>query len=368
MKQQTSAITETFCKGRTMTDFSGKTIFVGIDVHKKDWQIGVFYSGIVLGNFRITGNIDDLISFFYRRYPGATVRCVYESCAWGFTLQRQLVAAGIDCIVVHAADVPGSDKEKKNKTDKVDAVRLARHHAAGLLKGIHVPDEQLQKERNLIRLRKRILGDLNRSKNRLKSLLKFEGICIPKEYDTTSWSNNFIKWIEQTIATDPLLKNVVELLLQEIKTQRELLQKAEKKLRELMNTERYKDDMRALRTVPGIGPIVSTLFLLEVGDVSRFKTFDELNSFIGFYPGSSSSGEKEYNTGLSTRKHNQLRSLLVEAAWIAIKKDPALLDSYQQLTKRMKGNHAIIRVARKLLRRMRTVLLNRQDYQIGIVK
>ena len=368
MKQQTSATTETPDKGRTMVDFSGKTLFIGIDVHKKDWQIGVFYYGIVLGNFRITGNIDELIKFLRRRYPGAILKCVYECCAWGFNLQRQLVANGIDCIVVHAADVPGSDKEKKNKTDKVDAVRLARHHAAGLLQAIHVPDEQLQKERNLIRWRKRILSDLNRSKNRLKSLLKFEGICIPKQYDSTSWSNNFIKWVEQTAATEPLLNDVVALMLEEIKMQRQLLLKAEKKLRILMKSEKYKTHIKALNSIPGVGPIVSTVFLLEVGDVRRFKTFDALNSFVGFYPGSSSSGEKEYDTGLSKRKHNQLRSLLVEAAWIAIKKDPALLDSYQQLTKRMKGNHAVIRIARKLLRRMRTVLLNGQDYQTGVVK
>jgi transposase len=368
MKQQTSATTETLNKGRTMVDFSGKTIFVGIDVHKKDWQVGAFYSGIVLGNFRITGSIDELIKFLQSRYAGAILKCVYECCAWGFNLQRQLVANGIDCIVVHAADVPGSDKEKKNKTDKVDAVRLARHHAAGLLQAIHVPDEQIQKERNLIRWRKRVLGDLNRSKNRLKSLLKFEGINIPKQYDSTAWSNNFIKWVEQTAATDPLLNNVIELMLEEIKMQRQLLSKAEKKLRALMKTEKYKNRIKILTTIPGIGPIVSALFLLEIGDVRRFRTFDALNSFIGFYPGSSSSGEREYDTGLSKRKHNQLRSMLIESAWIAIKKDPALLDCYQQLIKRMKGNYAIIRIARKLLRRMRTVLLNEQDYQIAIVK
>lgn len=94
--------------------------------------------------------------------------------------------------MVHAGDVPGSDKEKKNKTDKVDAVRLTRHYAAGLLEAIYVPDEELQKERNLIRFRKKLIGDLNRSKNRVKSLLKFQGIIIPENMDNPNWSNNFI--------------------------------------------------------------------------------------------------------------------------------------------------------------------------------
>lgn len=131
---------------------------------KKTGRRVQFHAGLVLGNHRISGNSGELINFLKTRYKGATLKCVYESCAWGFNLQRQLTAADIECIVVHAGDVAGSDKEKKNKTDKVDAVRLARHHAAGLLKAIYVPDEELQKERNLVRFRKKLVGDLTEAK------------------------------------------------------------------------------------------------------------------------------------------------------------------------------------------------------------
>lgn len=293
---------------------------------------------------------------------------MYESCAWGFNLQRQLTAAGIECIVVHAGDVPGSDKEKKNKTDKVDAVRLARHHAAGLLKAIDVPDEELQKERNLMRFRKKLVGDLTRSKNRLKSLLKFQGIDIPANMDNSHWSQNFIKWIEEQAAKDRLLHDTVELMLEQVKLQRQLLLKAERKLRALMSSEKYAAKAKLLRSVVGIGPKVSTLFLLEVGDIRGFKGFDTLNNLIGFYPGSNSSGEKDIDTGISKRRHRELRTMLVEAAWQAVRQDPAMLEAYEQLTKKMKGNEAIIRIARKLLRRMRAVLISGVEYQKGVVK
>ena len=79
MKQQTSATTETSGEGRAMIDFTGKTIFIGIDVHKKDWQVGQFYGGLVLGNHRITGSSVELINFFNKRYAGASLKCVYES-------------------------------------------------------------------------------------------------------------------------------------------------------------------------------------------------------------------------------------------------------------------------------------------------
>jgi transposase len=202
----------------------------------------------------------------------------------------------------------------------------------------------------------------------LKSLLKFQGIDIPQHMDNPHWSKNFINWVEEQAAKDPLLQNTVELMLEEVKMQRQLLLKTERKLRQLMKSDKYKAKAKLLTSIPGIGPTLSTLFLLEAGDIKRFRGFDALNNFIGFYPGSNSSGDKDIDTGISKRRHNQLRTMLVEAAWQAIRKDPALLDAYEQLTKRMKGNEAIIRIARKLLRRMRAVLISGKEYEKGVVK
>src|SRR5688500_11199515 len=139
MKQQTSAATETRLKGRNIIDFTGKTLYVGIDIHKNDWQVATVHQEICLGNHRMAANSKTLIEHLRSRYPGATLKCVYESSAWGFTLQRQLTAAGIDCIVVNAADVSTNDKERKRKTDKVDALKLARKHASHDLRAIHIP-------------------------------------------------------------------------------------------------------------------------------------------------------------------------------------------------------------------------------------
>jgi hypothetical protein len=96
MKQQTSAATETKIKGRNIIDFTGKTIYVGIDVHEKDYQVAKVFDGICLGNHRMAANHQMLIDHLNSRYPGATFKCVYESCAWGFTLQRALSSAGIE--------------------------------------------------------------------------------------------------------------------------------------------------------------------------------------------------------------------------------------------------------------------------------
>lgn len=131
-----------------------------------------------------------------------------------------------------------------------------------------------------------------------------------------------------------------------------------------MRSEKYKKQSELLVSVPGVGSIVSALFLLEIGNVSRFGSFDQLNDFVGFCPDTHSSGETERNRGITTRRHKQLRTALIEAAW---ETDPALLETYLKLTKRMSGQKAIVRIARKLLRRMRAVLISGIPYQKGIL-
>jgi transposase len=365
MKQQTSAASETQTKGRNIIDYSGKTICVGIDVHQKDYQVAKVYNGICLGNHRMAASAEGLIEHLRNHYPGAEFKCVYESCAWGFNLQRKLVAAAIDCIVVHAADVSTTDKERKRKTDPVDALKLARDLESRDLKGIDVPDETLQKSRNLMRYRARVVGDINRSKNRLKSLLKFQGIDLPAPYAKNNWSNNFLKWVEEQGSKDEP-DDTLLLMLEQIRLLREHLLKVEKKLRALRKGK-YAEKAKLVTSVAGIGPATAMLFLLEIGDINRFRGFDRLNSFVGFCPDKNSSGETDRDRGITSRRHKKLRTALIESAWAAIRIDPALMDSYQALTKRMKGTFAIIHIARKLLRRLRTVLLTGVEYQKGMV-
>lgn len=176
-----------------------------------------------------------------------------------------------------------------------------------------------------------------------------------------------MEWIEQQAMSDDLLQDTLLFMLEDIKLHRNLLLKIERKLREMMRSDKFSVQTKLATSVPGIGPITAAQFLLEIGDVRRFETFDKLNNYIGFYPGSHDSGNTEKSTGITPRRHNHLRSAFVEAAWVAIRTDPAMREAYGNLINRMEGKKAIIRIARKLLRRLRTVLLTEIEYQKGIV-
>lgn len=366
-KQQSSAQTRNpAIKVQNLIDFTGRKLYIGIDVHKQRWQVAVYYDGLILSNTSIEGTSAALVQHLRKRYGEAHFTCVYESGPFGFSLCRSLWAAGMECIVVNPADIPNTNKESRSKSDPVDARKLALHLAAGLLHPIYVPSEKLQKQRSLIRFRKKLWGDLVRAKNRLKGELLFQGIVIPKQYDKAHWSHNFLHWVEKQAMTENDLRDTLLLMLEEVRLLRVLLLKTERKLRELMRRPEFKQKSELLRTIPGVGPLTAMLFLLEVGEVSRFKSFDALNRFVGFCPDSHSSGETQKHSGVSMRRHNQLRSMLVEAAWQLIRSDAAMLDHYRQLTTRMKGQDAIIRIARKLLRRIRAVMLTERMYVRGI--
>jgi transposase len=106
--QHTSALERNLTqKVQNKPDFTGRKLFVGIDVHKMRWQVAVYYEGLILSNTSIEGSSEALIVRLRKHYGDAFFSCVYESGPFGFSLCRSVWAAGMDCIVVNPADIPG---------------------------------------------------------------------------------------------------------------------------------------------------------------------------------------------------------------------------------------------------------------------
>jgi len=140
-----------------------------------------------------------------------------------------------------------------------------------------------------------------------------------------------------------------------------------RQIRNLSRQEPYRTPVTYLDSIPGISILTAMILLTELVDMDRFRSLDHLASYVGLIPGEDSSGEQERTTGISRRRNAHLRALLIECSWTAVRKDPALLMSFQKLIKRMPKNQAIIRIARKLLNRIRYVLKNQQLYEPCVV-
>lgn len=110
----------------------------------------------------------------------------------------------------------------------------------------------------------------------------------------------------------------------------------------MSKTPQYKESSELLQSIPGIADVTSMTLLTELEDMNRFETFDQFCSFIGLVPSTHASGEKQGIGGITPRARGILRSSIIESAWTAARKDPALALSYSKLRQRMEANKAII--------------------------
>jgi transposase len=306
------------------SNFEGQTIFVGMDVHKSSWNLGIHLNEMFIKNVHQKPNPSIMASYLKQHFPGANYKAAYEAGKFGFWIQRQLTALGIECLVVNPADIPKSQKDSLQKTDPRDARNLALRLQSGVLHGIHIPDEQQEADRVFFRHRKRIWKDLSRCKNRIKGMLAFSGIDIPEQYDNASWSHNFINWLKALDCKQKSRRRALDYMISQMEYLRKELLTISNEIRKMMREQRYKTNYYLLRTIPGIGPLTAASILVEIGDVHRFETFYHLNSFVGLLPMEHSSGQSENKLSLTVRKHRQLRSDLVESAWTARRTDPAM--------------------------------------------
>ena len=137
---------------------------------------------------------------------------------------------------------------------------------------------------------------------------------------------------------------------------------------ELAKSDRYRSNLKLLQSIPSIGQLTGMILLTEIGDINRFKRLDELCSYCGVVPNCHNSGQSEKVGGLTRRGNNIIKRVLIECAWSAVRKDPALLLYYKEQIKKMKGQKAIIKVVRKLLSRIRYVLMNKKEYVLGVIE
>jgi transposase len=349
-------------------NFAGQHVFVGMDIHKKSWNLGIYLNEYFVCNVHQNPNPQLMVEYLHKHYPGATYKATYEAGKFGFWIQRQLSRQGVECLVVNPADIPRSQKDTLNKSDPRDARNLGLRLQSGVLRGIHIPDEQQEADRVLFRQRKKLWSDLNRCKNRIKGLLAFSGIDIPEQYDTASWSHNFINWLKALDCKQISRRTALNFMITQMEFLRKELLAISNAIRKMMREQRYKKNYYLLRSIPGIGPLTAASLLVEIGDVHRFETFYHLNSFVGLMPMEHSSGETESHGTLTVRKHRQLRSDLVESAWVAKRTDPAMALYFQEQIKRKECRTVIIKIARKLLNRIRFVLVHQQPYELGVVK
>jgi transposase len=352
-------------------NFKGQNIYVGIDVHLKSWTVCIMTEHLEHKRFTQPPEAQALYNYLSRNFPGANYHSVYESGFSGFWAHRQLATLGIYNIVTNAADVPTGQKEKLQKDDAVDSRKLARSLRSGELEAIYVPSESALEDRSLIRTRATIVKDMTRFKQRVKMFLHFFGIRYPERFSNSGchWSKNFMRWLKEEVElTRESGNQSLDIHIREVEEHRKLLLLTTRQIKSLSASEKYASNVELLRTIPGIGLLTAMTLLTEIETIDRFENTDHFAGYVGLVPTRHNTGEVKNDGEMTFRGQSTLKKSIIESAWTAARRDPALSLAYNKYVQRMDANKAIIRIARKLLNRIYFVLKNRKEYVIGTVK
>ena len=344
----------------TTLDWLDQHVFVGLDVHERSWIVAIVTQFSDFKTFTQPPDVKLLVSYLHRHFPGATYHCVYEAGYCGYWICEQLRAHGVDCIVINPADVPTMDKEKKHKTNKVDARKLARSLRNGELMPLYLPSRAALENRTLVRSRHMFVSKQTRCKNQIKALLSFYGITLPEDIIDRYWSRRYIAWLESLSLQSSSGTMTLKTLLEELAHLRKSILGTTRAICALARTEPYASNVAYLTTISGISTLVAMILLTEIITLDRFGSLDHLACFVGLVPGEKSSGDERTMTGITERKNRHLRWILTECAWVAIRHDESLALAFNTLCRRMPKNQAIVRIARKILNRVRFVLKHQQ--------
>lgn len=260
----------------------------------------------------LTSDSPTSLRFVERLRRQSPVTCCYEAGPCGFELQRALSARAIPCDVIAPALIPRRAGDRI-KTDRRDAGQLAILYRAGALTAIHIPSDQEEAARDLLRCREDIRADLLRARHRLSKFLLRHG----RRFTATkkAWSKRHDTWLRMQTWPLPALDQTHRAYLRTVDEAIARLQAAEEDLQALLTLEPLRPRVERLRCFRGIDDLTALTIAAELGDPRRFATAPRTMAFVGLVPSEHSSGTKRARGAITKTGNAHLRRVLVEAAW-----------------------------------------------------
>ena len=303
-----------------VTTRRGRTVHVGLDVHKDTISVAVAWHVAVTGELRVedvgvVSNRANQISRCARglsRHYGESLHFVYEAGPCGFALHRQLSDMGLTCEVAAPTLIPRRRGDRV-KTDRRDARELARLSLTGLLTPIWVPDPAQESMRELVRCRMVLKDQVGRAKRRIRHFTLRRNLHAPKGGST--WSQTYRAWLRDLKLETPAAQKALRCHLDVMEGLERRLVDTERDLGCEVDESPLKKLVDELRSLRGIDTVTAVSLLAEAGDLRRFPTAGAFMSYLGLTPSEHSSGGLRRTGGITKTGNSILRRLLVESAW-----------------------------------------------------
>jgi len=289
-------------------------IFVGLDVHKDSIDIALANEGRT-GEIRFSGTIggdlmslDAAIKKFHR--SGVELRFVYEAGPCGYEVYRHLTARGFHCDVIAPSMTPKRSGDRV-KTDRRDAITLARLYRAGELTPVYVPREDDEAMRDLVRGREDAVNASRKARQRLSAFVLRHGL---RYTGGSTWSAAHLRWFADIKMPHPAQQITLQEYINSVEESSERIVRLTEQIVKLIPTWRMAPVVAALQGLRGVAPVVAVTMVVEIGDMRRFDNPSQLMAYLGLVPSENSSGQTTKRGGITKTGNGHARRALIEAA------------------------------------------------------
>ena len=293
-----------------------KLRFLGLDVHAETIAVAVAEPDGEVRSLGTIANREDSVRKFIKKLgPAEQLRAGYEAGPTGFVLYWQLTQLGVECAVVAPSLVPKKAGDRV-KTDRRDALKLARSHRSGDLTAVWVPDEDSEALRDLVRQREAAKQDQLRARHRLTKFLLRTG--RRPTLGLKAWTERYMAWLEQIRYTQPAQQATLVDCLNEVEHMSARVKRLEEAILEVVKLapQSMQEVIRGLQALRGVAHISSVTIAAELGNISsRFESARKLMGYCGLFPSEDSSGKRIRRGGITKAGNAHLRRIVVESAW-----------------------------------------------------
>src|SRR5947208_7664221 len=342
-------------------------LFSGLDVDKRSISVTFTDHHGFLKSLRMPYSVEHLLNHVRKHFPNQKVAFAYEAGPTGYGLYDGIVVQGYPCLIAAPSMIPKAPGQRV-KTNRLDSRSLSENLRGGQLKSIHVPSPLYRELRHFTQLRDVLVSELVGMKQRIKSLLLFEGIEFPPAPPGSQWSSR-VKNKLRKLPCSGTVRFKLDQLLDSLEFNEKQLLKTIREIRRFcQNDPELSQCIKYMMSVSGIGWIVASQLLARIGDWRELRNIRQLGGFLGLVPTEHSTGERTDRGSITRTGDERLRSKMIQASWSAIRKDAELREFFRLICHRHPRREgprvAIVAVARKLSVRISVVLMQQRPYVV----
>ena len=290
-------------------------IYVGMDVHTTNFTLSCYAveNDMSFATVQVAPDYKNILKYLEKVNDNSggdcEFLCGYEAGCLGFTLYEDLKRHNIQCVVLAPTSIPS--KKNEIKTDKRDAVKIAKCLAYNTYSAVHIPTKEDSDVKEYIRMRDAHKEALKKVKQQILAFCTRHGLRFSE--GKSYWTQKHLSWLK-TLKIDGLQREILNEYLATYMQDTDKIERFDKRIAELAQGEKYAQKVKMLSCMIGIRTHTALALIAETGDFRRFKKAEQYAAFLGLVPGEHSSGDGQNRLGITKAGNNHLRRLLVEAA------------------------------------------------------